>query len=204
MKENFLIVAGGSLFSPDDVLRKISCYDTVIAVDSGFDRCMQLGLKPDVLIGDCDSIVCEEINCSVIKFNPIKDQVDLKLAVDFAFEQGCKKLTLLCCTGGRVDHLLNNFAILDYAFCLGIECEIIDEFNVVKVINSHGAFKNISKYISIIPVTDRVLCSVSNMKYPMENMTILRENIVSISNECITDEFEIDIKSGRAFVVFAD
>lgn len=204
MGGNLIIVAGGALFDAKKVLSNIVAYDDVIAVDSGFDNCIKLGLKPSVLIGDCDSVKADICNIDVIKFNPIKDETDLKIAVDFAHKNGAENLTFLCCTGGRLDHLLNNFSILNYAFSLGMQCEMIDEFNVVTVVNSYKKFKNISKYVSVIPVDDKVCCTVTNMKYPMENMIIWRENIVSISNECVSDEFEITVKSGRAFVILAD
>lgn len=204
MGENFVIVAGGILYDADKVLSKIPDYDEVIAVDLGYENARKLGLKPSVFIGDFDSCANTEIECEVIKFDPVKDVTDLRLAVDFAVKNNAKKLTFLCCTGGRLDHLLNNFSILNYAFSLGIECQMIDEFNVVEPIKSMKKYKNISKYVSIVPICEKICLSVSNMKYPMENMTVNRENIVSISNECTCDEFEIVVNSGSGFVIFAD
>ena len=68
--------------------------DFLVAVDGGLRHLKRLGLKPDLLIGDLDSVDAdelaeiEEVGVEVLRFPPAKDQTDLELALDYALRIG--------------------------------------------------------------------------------------------------------------------
>lgn len=221
---NYLIIAGGELLNPTQLKEKLSHYDKIIAVDSGYNHCISLGLNPDILIGDMDSVTdCNQLdnhsslqskeakvtsnpvkNLQIITAHPEKDDTDLKLAVNYALENNAISVTFACATGGRLDHFLNNLSILEYTHHQGIQCEMIDEVNKITILAGSKNYHNTSKYISLIPITETVTGSGTNLKYPMEELTIHRNNILSVSNEATADTFTINISQGKAFVIQAD
>lgn len=205
-----LIVAGGLLSSTVIIHHKLEMfkyddYEYIIAVDSGYNNCEKLELKPDFLIGDLDSITTlDEHECEVIKLKPNKNHADLKYAVDHAVQMGAKSIVFLCATGRRMDHFLNNIDIMNYVYEKNIKCVLIDEFNVVTPLIGKKRFKNLSRYVSVLPITKEVVCTATYMKYPMEHYTIKQGDIVSISNEATFSRYTMDIEEGFALIIQSD
>jgi thiamine pyrophosphokinase len=87
----------------------------VIAADSGFDLASRLGLTPDLLVGDLDSVSdSRELDSfpreRVRRFPRDKDETDAELGLRLFREMGCGRVVLAGGGGGRLDHLL---AIVD-------------------------------------------------------------------------------------------
>ena len=88
------ILAGGQLSLPflKEQLNRHSDR-TIIAADRGLEACVSLGIEPDFVIGDFDSLdktVREEFlsqEKNVTKLNPIKDDKDTEAALTRAFEK---------------------------------------------------------------------------------------------------------------------
>lgn len=201
-----LIIAGGKLLEPKVLLKKIekNDYDIVICADSGYNHAKKLDIKPDIIIGDMDSVNSNDFSCEFIKLNTEKDETDLRECVLYAFEKGFKAIDIICATGGRLDHFLSNLSILEFSHKMNINTRIIDENNVITILGSKKKFENISQYVSIIPITEFVVCSGKNLKYKMENLTVKRDNLITISNESVEKTFEIDIKEGLSYIIQSD
>lgn len=204
----YLIMAGGALLNPLALNVRLTKYDKIIAVDSGFDHCVALDLEPDVLVGDMDSIASYEReqlgDIDIIEANPEKDDTDLKLAVNHAIEQGATAITFAGATGGRIDHFLNNLSIMEYTYHKGMTCEMLDEVNRITILEGEKSYTNISKYVSLIPITDTITVSGQNIKYPMDKLVVHKDNIISVSNEATGDIFVLNVIEGKAFVIQAD
>ena len=105
MKRGF-IFAAGTFFG----LRKRPLPgDLVIAADAGYRVCQRLGIVPDLLLGDFDSMEAPE-NFPNIRRSPVeKDDTDTMLAGKTALEQVCDGVYLYGGTGGkRLDPTLAN------------------------------------------------------------------------------------------------
>ena len=89
--------------------------DYVIAADAGYLLCRKLGIVPDLLIGDFDSMD-QPTDFSHIRRVPVeKDDTDTMLAVKEGLSAGCGIFHLYGCTGGRrLDHTLASFQSLLY------------------------------------------------------------------------------------------
>ena len=81
-----LVVANGELGNVDTKLLDSNSFDQIIAVDGGFIHCQALGLSPDIIIGDLDSIsetdreLLQRSNTGLISFPAAKDEIDLERA----------------------------------------------------------------------------------------------------------------------------
>ena len=88
---------------------EIKKQDYVIGVDGGYNILQKLEIKPDVVIGDFDSIEgeCKEEN--IIRLNPIKDETDLLYAISYGESKGYKDFYIFGGTGGkRISHTIAN------------------------------------------------------------------------------------------------
>lgn len=201
-----LIICGGVLTSATKIIKKIQNFDynLIIACDSGYDNAKKLNLKPQIAIGDFDSVKSEILDAEIIKLNPEKDFTDFRVALDVAIDKKCDKIIILCATGGRIDHLLANFTNLEYLQNKNIFGMIIDEQNIITISqNKKTTYKNISHYISILPIDEKIILSTENLKYEVKNTEIARQNVISVSNESVFEEFSLEI-IGKALVIQSD
>ena len=87
--------------------------DLVIAADAGYRTCRALGIVPDLLLGDFDSMDQPQGVSNVLRAPVEKDDTDTMLAVKTALERGCTDIRLYGGTGGRrLDHTLANLQTL--------------------------------------------------------------------------------------------
>src|SRR3989344_1993299 len=97
--------------------RNISSGDFIVAVDGGANKLVKTKFRPDIIIGDMDSIN----SVARAKFRAVKmlsyprekDKVDLELALDYCIERKFSEILILGAIGGRVDMTLTNVFLLD-------------------------------------------------------------------------------------------
>ncbi len=92
----------------EPVLSTAAC---TVAADSGFDLALELGLEPDLLVGDLDSVACtvelERFPRERIRQYPTdKDETDAEIGLRLLGELGFERVIILGGGGGRLDHLL--------------------------------------------------------------------------------------------------
>ena len=158
-----IIVSGGSL-DETFALAFLQAYraDVLIAADRGLVFCQKYGITPDAVVGDFDSadkscLSLYELSGDgplVRTFQPEKDWTDTELAVRMAVEFGVHTAVLLGGTGTRLDHVLGNLQVMDLAFSMGLDLQLLDPHNRVTM---HGSGFEILRedvwgdYISFIP-----------------------------------------------------
>ena len=62
----------------------------------------------------------------VIRLRPEKDDSDTQSAMNYAIQNGAKRIIILGATGNRVDHLMANFGLLVLAKNQGVEVILAD------------------------------------------------------------------------------
>ena len=80
--------------------------DLVIAADGGYAH--MGGIKPDLVVGDFDSLGYVPDGESVVRHPAEKDDTDTMLAARIGIERGYRTFLLLGGVGGRLDHTLRN------------------------------------------------------------------------------------------------
>lgn len=98
-----LIVAGG--YAPSEFEIPADGYDYIVAADSGYDIAMQLGLVPDLVVGDFDSTKYADtlVERGFEKLNRDKDYSDTEIAL----MQVKGEYDILGGGEGRIDHLFS-------------------------------------------------------------------------------------------------
>ena len=102
-------IVGAGEFTPRDFQPAEG--DFVIAADGGLKPLLSLGVKPDLLLGDLDSLGSFPLPDDVpLEKHPVeKDDTDTGIALAQGYALGYRHFALYGCSGGRADHLLANF-----------------------------------------------------------------------------------------------
>lgn len=110
----FLIMTNGEYGALDWYRGRAERFDRVYCVDGGSRRAKQLGVVPDRVVGDMDSITMadrhdmEKNGVRFSVFPPEKDFTDTQLALDLAVKEGAGEIVVWGGTGSRLDHTLSN------------------------------------------------------------------------------------------------
>jgi len=115
-REIAVIVCNGEPISPHKLADLCDEAGIVIAADAGLLHLMSISVKPDLFVGDRDSLPLDidpgEESSSQRIFDPHKDSSDTELAIQAALELGADRIVLTCATGRRIDHLYANLSLL--------------------------------------------------------------------------------------------
>ena len=135
MKRCF-IFAAGTFFGLRERPRQ---GDFVIAADAGYRVCRRVGIMPDLLLGDFDSMEQPEDFLNVHRSPVEKDDTDTMLAVKTALEEGCDTIYIYGGTGGkRLDHTLANLQTLWYARRQGAHAYLYDDDFIRTVVENES------------------------------------------------------------------
>lgn len=208
-----VIFAGGDIDKDfADKIMQNNSFDLIIAADSGLDTINILGVFPDYIVGDFDSVsdrslisAYEKRGSKVLKFPEDKDFTDTQLACETAVEQGVSHLVILGATGNRIDHMLCNFNLIAKLNERNVEGVIIDKSNKIYVLSDGEHLieaKNVfGEYISFMPIDDIEEFSLSGFLYNLDKVYLARDTTLTVSNELLNEKAGINIKKGRILVI---
>ena len=207
--QRLIIFANGDL--PDlqkahDLLRTD---DFIICADGGTHHALALGLTPNLVIGDMDSIQknqwhkLEKDGVPIELFPRDKNETDLELALNRAIEFEPQQIIIVAALGGRLDQTIGNIALLtdirlstfDVRLADGVD-EIFFCRNQVQI---HGRSGDI---VSLIPWGNPVRgVQTQGLKWALADETLYPEKTRGISNEMLSDTASLRISSGNLLVI---
>jgi thiamine pyrophosphokinase len=198
------VFCNGRLSNPAKAKQIATDCDLLMAADGGAKHFADIGLTPQVIIGDMDSVDSDiwENNRGTehIRYPEAKDKSDTELAVEYALGRGCKQVILLAATGGRLDHTLGNVALL--ASHPG-QVAIFDGTSTLVAVDKsekcilHG---NVGTRVSLVPYGDgssRV--RTNGLKYALRD-EYLNSATHGLSNELSRKETCICVSNGILLV----
>jgi thiamine pyrophosphokinase len=204
-----LIACSGEIKDYSYYKKYIHDVNYTIGVDGGAHHLLKLGIIPDVLLGDFDSIskkdfdYFEQMGVNIVKYPAEKDLTDSELAVETAIEKGCDTVVLIGCTGSRLDHTLANVQILKKMLDNGVKGIIVNENNEIMLMKDHLIIeREDDTRISLLPLTDKVTgITLKGFYYPLEDFTLELGSARCVSNEFSEDIAEISITGGLLLVL---
>ena len=119
----------------DTPARPLTEGDYVIAADGGLRHVRRLGIPPDEILGDFDSLGFVPAGASV--FPVEKDDTDAMLAVRRGLELGCREFLLYgALDGPRLDHTVANFQTLQFLADHGAAGYLVGSSTLVTVLKN--------------------------------------------------------------------
>jgi thiamine pyrophosphokinase len=192
----------------------VSSFDTkalnnkfVICADKGVVHAKKLGIAPDLIVGDFDSLGYKPDNdCRIMSFDPEKDDTDLMIAVKEAVKRNKKCIEIYGALGGRLDHTIGNIQALAYAVQNGASASLISDSDIATVYKP-GKYEVKNKKgfsLSLFSFSEKVCAlTLSGVKYPLENGCITNSFPIGVSNEIIGETADIAFEKGLLLLVMS-
>lgn len=113
----FILADGNEYFLSKDSLLKLSAGKIFIALDGACRHLRDLGIVPDVVLGDMDSADDALLSFfakkgSKIVHTPDQNFSDLEKGIFFCHERGARAITIFNPSSGRMDHFVGNIFFL--------------------------------------------------------------------------------------------
>lgn len=184
--------------------------DLVIAVDGGLGYCGVLGVEPDLILGDFDSVSPEEAKMletlerqvpeRVLRLPREKDDTDTLAALKEGLRRGYRDFRIYGGTGGRFDHTFANIQCLLFLKKQGAVGYLVDGNGMILVLVDESVEfqKGLEGYLSLFSLSEEsVGVTIQGMKYPL-NQALLRNDFpVGISNEFIGEASTVSVEKGQ-------
>lgn len=175
----------------------------VIAADKGYHRAVERGIRPDLLVGDMDSLGFTPRDVEVVKVAVEKDFSDGELGVRQAALRGVDSLDIYGALGGRPDHFLYNLHLLKIAFDLGIRAVLRgDETDIYYTESNLLLDVSVGDTLSVVPfVGDVHIIRAKGLKYPADGVLLTRKDTLGLSNLCLAEQVFLSLGEGGALVI---
>lgn len=176
--------------------------DLIIAADSGYRHALALDVRPQVLLGDFDSLDEIPEGVELHRVSAEKDFTDTELAIQWARDRGICDFLLLGVIGTRMDHTLTNILHLTRFLDEGIRAEIRDEHNRIWITDSEIEITGMpGDILSLIPLTTCEGVTTERLQYPLQNATLRVGQGVGVSNVMREDSARVTVTEGRLLVM---
>ena len=188
----------------DRLLAPIGPEDLVIAADGGLKHTEKLGITPDVVLGDFDSLGFTPAGANV--FPVEKDDTDAMLAVRRGLELGYRDFLLYgSLDGPRLDHTVANFQTLQF-LCDHGAFGLLAGLTTMAAVVKNGSLRfpagcrgNVSAFCM---GPDARGVTLRGLYYPLENATLTSGFPLGVSNHFTGAEAEISVKDGSLLVIW--
>lgn len=202
MKRCFIIAAGDR----DCFIPPVSEKDYVIAADRGFELCEEMGIEPNLAVGDWDSLTCPPEGCPTVNLPVEKDDTDTLAAIKIGLEKGYEEFHILFGTGGkRIDHTFANMQCLLYLSKRGKKGYLYFKESVITAVtNGFLRFLNNVQGDLAIFAADGTAHGVyeKGLKYSLNNADVSCDFPIGVSNSFTGQASEISVKDGSLYVIF--
>jgi thiamine pyrophosphokinase len=187
------------------VVPEIRQGDYVIAADAGFLYSEKCGIKPDMIIGDFDSLGKIPKGNTVIILPQMKDETDMAAAIKEGEKQNCEIFRIYGGTGGRLDHTLANIQCLAELAQRALRGYLYDNASVITAIhNDCISFpEEASGTVSVFAHSDiaEKVCE-KGLKYELDNAKIKNTFPLGVSNEFTGARSTISVKNGTLIIIY--
>lgn len=180
----------------------------MLAADGGTLIALELGLMPDAVVGDLDSLPASvramlAVSCEVERHPVRKDKTDSHLALDRALDDGWMDITIVLDRRGRMDHVQSLLWLACDRAGIGARTRLVDsEFEAavvrgpacVDVTGRPGLIVSLLAYGPVSGIT------WEGMRYPLEDEDLCPGESRGISNVMLGSEARVRWREGTLVV----
>ena len=207
-----LIFANGTLNGWPQALEPANEQDLLVCADGGLYHCLRLGLTPQLVVGDMDSVSAADLaalppEVEVIRHPARKDQTDLELALLIARQRGAEQIFILGALGMRWDMSLANVLLLASDAALGGAACIVEQGQLMFCLK--GPHKQAlpgrpGDLVSLLPLGHAAVgVTLYGMEYPLQNATLELGTTWGISNLVHSSPALVQLEKGILLVILS-
>ena len=203
---NTLIFLNGKLPVKQVVKYFLKPGNFIICADGGANKIKKLGIKPNVILGDLDSIRTDTLNyfrktgTEIIKIEE-QETTDFEKSINYCLENKLDNCIIFGATSTRPDHTINNFSIMK-RYYKKINLRIIDDNFEITFLNKSTIFNyKVNRLISFLGFPEANGITTTGLKYPLKNIALPFGQKESTSNVALGDKIKLQIRNGKIFVI---
>lgn len=210
-----VIFANGELPNLEAARALLGQDDYLIAADGGANHLFKMGILPEVVIGDLDSIDEDTLfeltsaDVEIKQFSEDKDETDLELALRYAVELRPSAILIVGALGGRLDQTLGNLSILTDPTLTGVDIRIddgVEEVFFCRASAAKGGQVEVQgrrgDILSLIPWHGSVEgVQTEGLQWPLASETLFFSESRGVSNVMLDDRALVRIQSGLLLVI---
>ena len=188
----------------DGLAEEIQKEDYILAADGGLLHVEKLGLTPNGILGDFDSLGYTPEGSLV--FPVEKDDTDAMLAIKKGLALGYKEFLLYgSLDGPRLDHTVANFQALTFLADRGARGYLIGKASIVTCVkNGSIRFPHTAKgIISVFCMgQDAEGVTIEGLQYPLKQGRLTAGFPLGVSNHFVGKAAEISVGKGSLLVIY--
>jgi thiamine pyrophosphokinase len=184
----------------------------VVAADAGAMAALELGLRPDLVVGDLDSIAPRDLERVRALDIPVearpadKDESDTELALRAVLDRGPEAVTILGALGGsRIDHALANVWLLALPAAAGREVVILDDRCRTRLLSGPGQLElpgPTGDLVTLLPFDGSAHgVTTEGLAYPLRDEALHAGPSRGLSNVRTEREAAISLRAGRLLII---
>jgi len=188
----------------DCLAQPVTAEDFVIAADGGLTHTQKLGITPNAILGDFDSLGFTPEGANV--FPVEKDDTDAMLAVRRGLSLGYREFVLYgSLDGPRLDHTVANFQTLQYLADHNAAGYLVGSSYMVTVVKDGSIFfpEGMEGTVSVFCMgKDAEGVTLEGLYYPLEKGTLTAGFPLGVSNHFTGKKAAITVEKGSLLVLW--
>jgi thiamine pyrophosphokinase len=198
-----LILAHGDRPSYELLLHLSSRSGLFLATDGAANELKALGLNPDVVFGDFDSIAADLTehlpNAEFVKALN-QEASDLDKAIAYIISRGFETIRIAGASGGRMDHTLGNASLL-FKYLGKADIRIIDDRWEAWAVGSGTTIAgNPGDTLSLVVFEPVEWVTLSGVMWPLRGERLMPGSR-GVSNEMTVHEAVLEVRGGTVIVI---
>ncbi len=179
--------------------------DLVIAADGGYSALLARGVRPDLVVGDFDSLGAAPDHPAVLRLPTVKDETDMGFAIGQGLARGYRRFLLLGGMGGRLEHTVANLQLLTGLSRQGTFGILAGGGQAAAVV-TNGAVRfpeSARGFCSVFCLGDAARgVSLEGLKYPLEDDELTGDFPLGVSNEFLGLPARVAVAEGSLLVIW--
>jgi thiamine pyrophosphokinase len=201
-----IIFANGLMEDPPEILLDRQPSDLIIAADGGTHHCKSLGITPNVIIGDFDSLDPKEVTTyqqagvEIYQYPIRKDETDLELVLQFTMKREFTEIYIIGALGMRWDMTIANILLIAHPMFSRLKIRLLNGSQELILlrgedqIDLHG---QPGYQLSLIPLAgDAHGVTTNGLEYSLNDESLYFASTRGVSNVFLFDHAQVIIKEG--------
>jgi thiamine pyrophosphokinase len=211
-----IVVGNGRLAARESLPRgTLDGAAVVVAADGGVRNALAVGLRPDLAVGDADSIGpaelrhLDELGIPFRRVAADKDESDLELAVRDAVARGADEVVIVgALDGERIEHTIANAWLLALPELRRVDAALVDDRSTIRLLSAAGAIRRLEirgergDLVSLFPfggAADGV--TTRGLRFPLDEERLELGPSRGLSNELTGNTASVSVRAGSVLVI---
>ena len=201
-----IIFANGELPDIEKARALLKVDDYIICADGGTRHALALGLKPNLIVGDLNSVTDVELkiaSAKIVQYPRNKNETDLELALNHALVKKPSSILIIAALGNRLDQTLGNISLLSDPRLSTLDCQLDDGAEEVFLCRGQSKVEGRrGDIVSLIPWNGAVKgISTHGLRWSLNNESLFPNKTRGISNEMLDEIAEVNIEFGLLLII---